>query len=291
MQNIRTDKLNNYFSQLAESDEALVLATVIQSISPTSANPGDKALVSANSIVEGWIGGGCAQPAVIEAADKALSKNEPMVIRIAPEGEWQTLDGVTEFTSKCLSGGTLVIFIEPLSKPLTLSILGHSPVALSLGLQASTLGFSVKIASPDLDTEQVSEGISCAVDFADVDADFVVIATQGKHDRAAINAALNCSCGNISMVASKKKMAGLKRLLRDDGVEPQDLDRIQGPAGVDIGAETPAEIALSVLAELVRDRRSNKVKTRTSNTADRSTLDPVKAQADRKIVKGGCCGG
>ena len=124
--------LDACFKGLASDETPLALATVIQTALSTSGNVGDKALVSAEGIVEGWIGGGCAQPAVVEAARMALKSAEPCLIRIGPKGEWETLNGVVDFSSGCLSGGTQVIFIEPLNKQAKLSILGDSPVALCL---------------------------------------------------------------------------------------------------------------------------------------------------------------
>jgi xanthine dehydrogenase accessory factor len=298
-----TSNIDNYLAGLVNSETPLVLATVIQAVSPTSGNPGDKALVSADEIIDGWIGGGCAQPAVIEAAGKSLASGKPMVIRIGPEGEWQTLNGVVDFTSSCLSGGTLVIFIEPLYQQPTLCILGHSPVAISLCSQAATLDFSVSIASPEFgrdarlnsNLEHLPDGISHRADFSDIDCDFIVIATQGKHDRSAINAALESRAGYIGMVASRKKMAGLKTILLETGIEAELLGRIQGPAGIEIGAETPAEIALSILADLVRIRRSGKVKKYQANIPSQKELNQKqgsqkKALSPVKSGEGGCCG-
>jgi xanthine dehydrogenase accessory factor len=279
--------IDHSFSQLADSNSNRVLATVIQAVSPTSGKPGDKALVDINGIIEGWIGGGCAQPAVIEAAEKALISGKPSIIRVGPKGEWQTLDGVVDFASGCLSGGTLVIFIEPLLRAPKLFILGNSPVAMSLHEQATLLDFSVVIASPELNIDELSAKISAQADFSNLDADFIVIATQGRNDRSALNAALASNAGYISMVSSAKKLSGLKSILARDGSNDEQLDRIKGPAGIDIGAETPAEIALSVLADIVRARRAGTVR--------HNSLKPLEQKADSDVSPsnndgGSCCG-
>ena len=258
--------LETCFAGLTGSTTPLALATVIQAISPTSGKPGDKALVSAENIVEGWIGGGCAQPAVIEAAGKSIDSGQACVIRVGPKGEWESLHGVIDYTSGCLSGGTLVIFIEPMIKQPTLNILGSSPVAQSLANLAAHLDFSVQ-------QDQ---------DFADLGDDYIVIATQGKQDRAAIKAALESQASYIAMVASSKKILGLKASLARAGVEASQLERIHSPAGIEIGATTPAEIALSILAELVSIRRGQQ--------------QPKKAiEVPQSVVEtvneGGCCGG
>ncbi len=247
--------LDACFKGLVNEQTPLALATVIQTALSTSGNPGDKALVSASGIVEGWIGGGCAQPAVIEAARQALETAKPCLIRVGPKGEWETLDGVVDFSSGCLSGGTQVIFIEPLNRQVKLNILGDSPVALCLSDLALRLDFSVTVTSPDLDRSQVSGAAQLEHDFEATNGDFIVVATQGRHDRAALKAALNSHATYIAMVASGKKIAGLKSSLIKSGIVASELERIHSPAGIEIGAVSPAEIALSILAELVAVRR------------------------------------
>ena len=144
----KPNNLDSCFKSLVNDETPLALATVIQTALSTSGKVGDKALVSAQGIVEGWIGGGCAQPAVVEAARQSLESAKPCLIRVGPKGEWQTLDGVVDFSSGCLSGGTQVIFIEPLNRQAKLSILGDSPVAQCLSELAGQLDFSVTVISP-----------------------------------------------------------------------------------------------------------------------------------------------
>jgi len=279
---IKPTNLDSCFKSLANADRPLALATVIQTAQSTSGNAGDKALVSAQGIVEGWIGGGCAQPAVVEAARIALKTAEPCLIRVGPKGEWESLDGVVDFSSGCLSGGTQVIFIEPLNKQATLTILGDSPVALCLSELAGRLDFSVTVVSPDLESSQLAETVSLEHDFASVGGDFVVVATQGRHDRTALKAAINSNAGYIGMVASRKKIAGLKASLIKSGNEAGIVERIHSPVGIEIGAVTPAEIALSVLADLVRARRGEKIAPQPAN---------VVAEAVAGETGGSCCGG
>jgi xanthine dehydrogenase accessory factor len=280
-------RLNDCFKGLASETTPIALATVIQTALSTSGNVGDKALVSAGGIVEGWIGGGCAQPAVVEAARMALQSAEPCLIRVGPKGEWETLDGVVDFSSGCLSGGTQVIFIEPLNRQARLSILGDSPVALCLCEQAARLDFSVTVISPDLESSQLPETVRTEQDFVSISGDFVVVATQGRHDRAALKAAIDSNAGYIGMVASRKKIAGLKASLIKSGIEAGVMERVHSPAGIEIGAISPAEIALSILAELVRVRRStSRIKvTEAAETTVESSANTTDMQ------DGGCCSG
>jgi len=284
---VKSANLEACFRNLAGEETPLALATVIQTALSTSGNVGDKALVSAEGIVEGWIGGGCAQPAVVEAARIALNSAEPCLIRVGPKGEWEALDGVVDFSSGCLSGGTQVIFIEPLNKQAKLGILGDSPVALSLSELASRLDFSVTVISPDLESSRVAETVRMETDFVSVSGDFVVVATQGRHDRAALKAAINSNAGYIGMVASRKKIAGLKESLLKRGIAASELERVHSPAGLEIGAVSPAEIALSILAELVRVRRTG------SNQKVSLAADTVveALESVTEIEGGGCCSG
>ncbi len=279
--------LDACFKTLADGELPLVLATVVQTLGSTSGKAGDKALVGAQGIIEGWIGGGCAQPAVVEAARLVLESAQPCLIRVGPKGEWERLDGVVDFSSGCLSGGTEVIFIEPLNKQEKLSILGNSPVALCLSELAVHLDFSVTVMNPELESSQLPDRVNMENDFDSVCADFVVVATQGRHDRAALKAAIDSDAGYIAMVASRKKIAGLKASLAKKGVESALLDRIHSPAGIEIGALSPAEIALSILAQLVQLRRSSSASM--INQADDAAVEISPAAGEP--AEGGCCGG
>ena len=279
---LNTPSLETCFAGLQREGTPLALATVVQAISPTSGKPGDKALVSGSAIVEGWIGGGCAQPAVIEAARAALESGESCLIRVGPKGEWEPLAGVVDYTSGCLSGGTLVIFIEPMIRQPMLNVLGNSPAAHNLCHLAGRLGFAVTLTYPELEAHDVPENVHLETEFSGAGGDFIVIATQGKHDRDALKAALASNAPHIAMIASSKKIAGLKASLAKAGVDSVQLNRIHSPAGIEIGAVTPAEIALSVLAELVRVRRGEIMTAVLSETPE---------EVSTTEISGGCCGG
>ena len=281
----KSSNLETCFKGLTNDETPLALATVIQTALSTSGKAGDKALVSAQGIVEGWIGGGCAQPAVVEAARMALESAEPRLIRVGPKGEWETLDGVVDFSSGCLSGGTQVIFIEPLNRPAKLSILGDSPVALCLSDLAGRLGFAVTLISPDLEPSGFPEGVRIKHDFESAAGDFIVVATQGRHDRSALKAAINSNAGYIGMVASRKKITGLKASLAKSGMDTSALERIHSPVGLAIGAVSPAEIALSILAELVSVRRAG------GKQGASSEYGPVvqALESANDTTDGGCC--
>lgn len=237
------------------------LVTVVRCESPTSAKPGAKAVVEPDGVIQGWIGGGCAQPAVIKMAKASLNDGKTRLIRISPNKGAGVEEGVTDFGMTCHSGGTLDIFIEPVIPRPTLLIIGGSPAAQSLCALAHRVGFSATIAVPGVDAElfpdaeQLVDGFDLA-DIAFMHPLFVVVATQGQRDEQGLEAALGTTSSYLAFIASRRKAEKLKTYLLERGHDKPRVDAIVSPAGVEIGAVTPEEIALSVLAGLVQARRS-----------------------------------
>lgn len=225
--------------------EAFALVSVLRVQAPTSARPGDKALVSADGTIEGWIGGGCAQPAVIKAARLAMADGQARTIRITPSGESveRTLDDVLEFGMSCHSGGTLELFIDPVLPPAALLVLGDSPVAQALVKLAPQVGLQVHAQA----TVQGGQTLPRAP--------WVVVATQGRGDIAALRGALAVQAQCVWFVASARKAQVLKDNLKTSGENAASVDAIIAPAGRLVGAQTPEEIALSVLFDVVAKRR------------------------------------
>ena len=241
------------------------LATVVRSVSPASAKPGAKAIIHANGKIEGWIGGGCAQPAVIATAKKAIRDGRPRLIRVSPN-KGAAEEGIVDFGMTCHSGGVLDIFIEPMLQRPTLLILGGSPAAQTLAALASRVGFTALAACPGADRSMfpdalhVSDGFDLPVDMTDATPDFatpdfIVVATQGKHDERALQAALACESPYVTFIASRRKAQKLREWLVEQGHDAARVESVIAPAGIDIGASAPEEIALSVLAALVKHRR------------------------------------
>ena len=256
---IDTDSILDRASRLKAAGEAFALVTVVRSESPTSAKPGAKAIVHADGTIEGWIGGGCAQPAVLKSVKQALRDGQPRLIRISPDRAESPETGVTEFGMACHSGGTLDIFIEPVTPWPVLLIIGASPAGQTLSVLARRVGFSVQVAAagatPDLfpDADRVFdrfEGLALEAPA------FVVVATQGKRDEAGLEAALATGAQYIAFIASSRKAAKLKQYLKERGHDNARVDAIIAPAGVMTRAVTPDEIALSVLTGVVQARRA-----------------------------------
>jgi xanthine dehydrogenase accessory factor len=253
--------------RLQTQGQPFALVSVLRVIAPASARPGDKALVTADGIVAGWIGGGCAQPAVLKTVRQALTDARARVIRIAPaeEGSMRELDDVLEFGMACHSGGTIELFVDPVLPSARLTVIGDSPVAMALAALAPRVGLPVTVVANGV------EGAD-ALRFADAEAvlasdeaqavaaqvapsSFVVVATQGRRDLQGLRAALAVQARAVFFVASERKAAVLKAALREAHHDAAAVDAIVAPAGTPIGAQTPEEIALSVLGAVVAARR------------------------------------
>ncbi|HEY4985794.1 MAG TPA: XdhC family protein [Bradyrhizobium sp.] len=255
-------------AQMKAAEESFVLATVVRTVSVTAAKAGAKAIIRPDgSIVAGWIGGGCARGAVLKAAREALADGTPRMVSVQPENLLAELgvrpgenrDGVRFASNMCPSKGTMDIFVEPVLPHPSLVILGASPVALSLAAQARTLGYHVILAAPakDLasppDADRLIDGFS--LDDLSAARRFVVVSTQGKGDESALRTAVATEAAYHAFVGSRRKMASLRAKLLAEGIEASLLDRVKAPAGLDLGAITPEEIAMSILAEITQERR------------------------------------
>jgi xanthine dehydrogenase accessory factor len=255
-------------AELKAAEQAFVLATVVRTVSVTAAKAGAKAIIRPDgTIVAGWIGGGCARGAVLKAAREALADGEPRMVSVQPENllaelgvkSGENRDGVRFAQNMCPSKGTMDIFVEPVLPHPSLVILGASPVAISLAGQARQLGYHVTIAAPasdrasEADADVIIDGFEPR--YLNDARRFVVISTQGKGDEAALKASVGIDAAYHGFVGSRRKMAALREKLIGEGIAASALDRIKAPAGLDLGAITPEEIAMSILAEITTLRR------------------------------------
>ena len=248
--------------RLRESGEDFCLATIVRTADATSAKAGAKAVVTADGVLHGYVGGACVTGAVRKAAMEALQNNTPRLIRVKPKEaviEPVDVDGVDLFKSSCPSGGTAEIFLEPMRQQPRLVVFGLSPVSETLEKLGGAMGFETVIVAhaEDPRAERFSGSVRSDFDISDLAVgprDAVVVATQGIRDGEALKTALMTDAGYIGMVGSRTKIARLIERLSDLGTER--LARLHGPAGLTIGAIDPEEIALSILGEIVQVRRS-----------------------------------
>ncbi|SCM66335.1 XdhC family protein [Donghicola eburneus] len=246
---LRTD-LADVAQNLRSRQEPFVFATIVRTAGTTAAKPGAKAILDAHgTILHGFLGGGCTRGAVKRAALAAIESGVPRLISVTPEEQLTQrgvtagaeVDGITFARNGCPSRGTIDIFIEPILPMPELVVLGASPVALALAALAPQFHWSVESA--------LSEPLTVPRMRA------IVVATQGQGDLDALTAALKSGANHVSFVGSHKKFASLAAKLIDAGASSSMVEQVSAPAGLDIGAVTPEEIALSILAELIQVRR------------------------------------
>src|SRR5215813_3386896 len=253
-------------SRMRAVGEPFALATVVACQRPTAAYPGAKALITADGILTGWVGGSCAQPTVIQEALKAMADGQARLLRISPELQPSTApqEGVYDFVMTCASQGALEIFVEPFLPRPELLVIGETPVAQALARFGALLDFSVCVSDPAATREWFPDADTFCTDLEAVRArvspqSYVVVATQGAYDEEALTAVIDTSACYLGLVASGKRAATIFQYLRDKGVQSELLLRVRCPAGLQLSAVTPPEIGFSIMAEILQLRRSHKV--------------------------------
>ena len=244
-------------AELLAKGEPFATASVVRFEAPISGKPGDKAIVFQDGRMWGWIGGGCSQPVVIKEALKALADGQPRLIRISPNSSPE--QGIVDYAMTCHSGGTLDIYIEPVRPKPLLLLLGRSPVVQTLARLAKTIHYGVSVAAPGATTEQFpnADTLRTDLDLSDVKITpetFIVVSTQGEGDEEALEKAARTDAGYVAFVASKVKAQKVLEYLRESGVPPDQVSRVRAPAGLNIRAGSPEEIAVSILAEIIEER-------------------------------------
>ena len=248
---ILSDELAEAAQSLRARQAPFAFATIVRTAGATAAKPGAKALLSADgTILQGWLGGGCTRSAVKRAALQALKDGTPQLVSVLPEdmlaekgvAAGDQVEGTTFARNGCPSRGTVDIFIEPCLPTAQLVVLGASPVAQALSALAPQFHWSVSG--------------TLAPEPADTQEKFIVIATQGQGDLDALKAALSVDADYVAFVGSGRKFATLAEKLHVAGFGPEQTRTVIAPAGLELGAVTPEEIALSILAQLLRASRA-----------------------------------
>jgi xanthine dehydrogenase accessory factor len=288
-----TGPLSARARELTERGAAFVTATVVRVEHPTSAKPGNVALVHEDGSIEGFVGGVCAQNSVRLYSLKAIERGEPLLLRILPDAadpaaaaavksganadpdshpptptayEIAHDEGSITVQNPCLSGGAIEVFLEPFLPPPRMIVAGDTPIAAALLRLGPELGVQAVPGRGD----DSRPPVPTAEDLA------LVVAAHGRDERAILRAALEAGVPYVGLVASRKRGAAVLDALREDGVEQELLDRIDTPAGLDIGARTPAEIALSILASIVEVRRRTSTTPRSwAAVPPPSAVDPI----------------
>lgn len=241
-------------TELQISEEPFAIATIVRTAGPTAAKPGTKAVLGADgAVLHGWLGGGCTRSAVKQAVLQALEQGVPQLISIAPEDlltekgivAGDEIDGVKFAQNGCPSKGSIDIFIEPCLPTPELVVFGTSPVAEALCKLAPLFQWDLTTMAADAELRPRTA----------MSRRFVVVATQGHGDLAALKQALTAQADHVAFVGSHRKYLSLANKVKDAGLPQDATDAVSAPAGLDIGAVTAEEIALSILAELTLVRR------------------------------------
>ncbi len=223
-----------------------VLATVVRAERPTSARPGDRAVVLPDGTVEGFVGGACAESTVRLEGLRLLRDGTSTLLRITPAeaaaSHPDPVEGMITVDNPCLSGGTLEIFLEAVVPPTVVVVLGDGPVARALARVGGALDHDVRPLAPG-DPVDIPEGAAA-----------VVAASHGRGEEELLSAALAAGVPYVALVASRRRGTAVLDALEALDVGPTDRARVHTPAGLDLGARTPGEVALSIWAELVAAR-------------------------------------
>jgi xanthine dehydrogenase accessory factor len=247
------DEILEMARELNSRREPYALVTVVRAVAPTSAYLGAQAIVLADGTLHGWIGGGCAKGVVIGAAQGAIHKGEPKLVRISND-RIQPEENVEQHTMSCASNGTIELFIQPYSRLNALCVLGSTPAADEARFLAGRLRIRLADA-PD-------------------DAPIVLVATQGQGDEAVLERALKSPATHVLMIASRRKAERLREVMRMRGVDEARLARLTAPAGPDAGAKAPGEIALVAIVGVLAILRGR------TQTAAVSSPRPAASEAE-----------
>lgn len=265
-----------------EKNRPYAAAYIVRRKIPSSGKPGDKAIITEDGEIHGWIGGGCTRGIVLKEALEAIRENKPRLVSISPDQEAVANSDTKIYKMTCQSGGEVEVFIEPVLPKPRLMIFGASHIAMALGKLANAMDYRVDIVmtSPDKSLFPQADSITALgdLDLANLPADsYVVVCTQGERDLEALHAAVQANPAYLAFVASRRKANGIFTDLRERGLSFEQLAAIKTPAGLDIGAQTPEEVAISILAQIVKDYRGQAAQPKPPQAAmpDEYYINPV----------------
>ncbi len=246
---------------LNQNNEAYAMAFIIRRLIPSSGKPGDKAIITKEGHIHGWIGGGCTRGIVLKEALLSLKEGKPRTVSISPSAKNNLPDHIKTYTMTCQSGGEVDIYIEPVLPKPHIVIFGVSHIGMALSKIAKSMDYEVSAISNKVDKNLFPDA-DHLIDLKEVENNslgknaYAVVCTQGEGDTEALFKAVEMNPSYLSFVASRKKANAIFSELRDKGLNFDQLKKIKTPAGLDIGAKLPEEVAISILAQIIQDFRS-----------------------------------
>lgn len=245
-------------ARLAADEARFALVTVVRREPPSSARVGDSALVTESGDYHGWAGGGCTREAVVRESLRAIADGEPRLLSLSPDAAAAPRPGMQRLPMACESGGTVEIYVEPVLPSPRLLLLGATPVAEALARIGEAMGYRV---------DRSGQG--------ELKGAHVLVATMGDEDLELLRRMLAAEPAYVGVIASRKRFAHVRETLAACGVPRAALERVCAPAGIDLGARTPEEIALSVMAQIVEQRRRRPPVPTQAAAAAREAIDPI----------------
>ena len=243
--------------ELRKKNEPFVTATVVRREVPSSGKSGDKAIIDKFGRMTGWIGGGCVKGIILKEADDAIKSGRSRLVKVGKSLSTLKQEGVVDYKMTCMSEGTVEVFIEPVLPSPHLVVVGKTAIAKALVKIARTAGFRITVVANDI-TPQTFEKVDELITQISLEpvkltsSSSIVVCTQGDLDEEALGQALQKKCSYIGFVASRKKRTGVFNLLVQQGVDQKKLDTVHSPAGIDIAAKRPEEVAISIMAEIIQ---------------------------------------
>lgn len=242
--------------ELRKKQEPFAIAIVVRREAPTSGNAGDKAIVNKFGDIIGWVGGGCVRSIIIKEAEDAMKTGKSRLVRIGRSINNTQQDAVMQYKMTCQSEGTVEVFIEPVLPIPHLVVMGKTAIAKALVKLAKASGFKVTAVAADakIDTFEKPDELITRYNLDQVNtttATSIVVATQGEQDEVALEQAIAKPHGYIGFVSSRKKGITVKDYLINAGGNESMITAIKAPAGIDIHAKSPEEVAISILAEVI----------------------------------------
>ena len=240
---------------LYQNKEPFAIAFVVNREVPSSGKPGDKAVITKDGKITGWIGGGCTRGIVLKEALEAIDTGKPRLVKISPDGKVESSPGVNAYPMTCHSGGTVELYIEPVLPKPQLLVMGKSNVAMALAKLGKAMDYPVTIAAKSIDKTgfgDVDRIIEKGLKKGDVTTNTcIVVCTQGENDEDALEQAVKSDAPYIAFVASMRKANAIFTTLRQRGISFEQLKKIKTPAGLNINAKLPEEVAVSILAQII----------------------------------------
>ena len=256
-------------NELYNGNEPFAIAFVVNRQVPSSGKPGDKAVIEKNGKITGWIGGGCTRGIVLKEALLSIKDGKPRHVRISSDEQKLESSNIVSYNMTCQSGGAVEIYIEPVLPKPHLLIMGKSHVAQALNRIGKAMDYRVSIVSRGADkitfprADNIFEG--------DLKLEYilpntcVIVCTQGENDETALEQAVKSDVPYIAFVSSRKKANAIFHTLKQRGVTFEELKKIKTPAGLDIKAKLPEEVAISILAEIIQYMRGEEKEEKTAN--------------------------